>query len=252
MLFRSGAGSTGGGQNGGGSGNRAGTFGQGGNRGGDTTQVGSAAKDDGGGGGGGWYGGGASIGDGGGAGGSGYIGNSQLVSALGVNKTCYDGTQTFSAPGSAPGAGNETGHSGAGYARITQMNVAPTQNGGNSATITVNRTTNKTITVAGTATAADSLRCADADGDAVVCKAGIYMSAATTTPANSVAGNNYWITWAMTAGNGTFSVRVLRYWSGTKAFYIQVTDSHGHDVWVKMTLQCSSGDFKLTDRKSVV
>lgn len=241
-----GAGSTGGGQNGGGSGNRAGTFGQGGNRGGDTTQVGSAAKDDGGGGGGGWYGGGASIGDGGGAGGSGYIGNSQLVSALGVNKTCYDGTQTFSAPGSAPGAGNETGHSGAGYARITQMNVAPTQNGGNSATITVNRTTNKTITVAGTATAADSLRCADADGDAVVCKAGIYMSAATTTLANSVAGNNYWITWAMTAGNGTFSVRVLRYWSGTKAFYIQVTDSHGHDVWVKMTLQCSSGDFKLT------
>ncbi len=245
-----GAGSTGGGQNGGGTGNRAGAFGQGGNRGGDTTQVSSAEKDDGGGGGGGWYGGGASIGDGGGAGGSGYIGNSQLVSVLGVNKTCYDGTQTFSAPGSAPGAGNETGHSGAGYARITQMNVAPTQNGGNSATITVNRTTNKTVTVAGTASAGDSLRCADADGDTVVCKAGIYMSAATTTPANSVSGNNYWITWAMTAGNGTFTVRALRYWSGTRAFYVQVTDSHGHDVWAKMTLQCSAGDFKLTTTTS--
>lgn len=62
--------------------------------------------------GGGFYGGRASKNTNGGAGG----GSGYLASGL-LNKNTLDGTQTFG----APGGGNETGHSGNGYARITWL-----------------------------------------------------------------------------------------------------------------------------------
>ena len=66
-------------------------------------------KDGGGNGGGGWYGGGGSANIEAGGGGSGYV-NTSLVSGATIA-----GNKSFA----APSGGNETGHSGTGYARIT-------------------------------------------------------------------------------------------------------------------------------------
>ena len=69
------------------------------------------------GGGGGWYGGGAGVSLSGSSpsagGGSGYVNNSKIVANTGSLK---GGNETFT----APGGGNETGHAGDGYARITR------------------------------------------------------------------------------------------------------------------------------------
>ena len=66
------------------------------------------------GGGGGYYGGGnGGAYEGSAGGGSGYINTSLLTNAKTI-----DGNTSFT----APGGGNETGHSGNGYARITNMN----------------------------------------------------------------------------------------------------------------------------------
>ena len=81
----------------------------------------------GGGGGGGWYGGGTSnygSYNGGGGGGSGYVLTASSYKPTGYllgseyylsNAQTIGGNQSFP----APGGGNETGHSGNGYARIT-------------------------------------------------------------------------------------------------------------------------------------
>ena len=81
----------------------AGSFGQGGSGNGPTSSDGGGA------GGGGWYGGGGSANIEAGGGGSGYV-NTSLVSGATIA-----GNKSFA----APSGGNETGHSGTGYARIT-------------------------------------------------------------------------------------------------------------------------------------
>ncbi len=101
----------------GGAGCNVGTFGIGGK--------GQGNADGGGGGGGGWFGGGGgSGGNGGGGGGSGYVLTYNSYKPTGyklgseyflTDAETIAGNQSFP----APGGGNETGHSGNGYARIT-------------------------------------------------------------------------------------------------------------------------------------
>ena len=76
--------------------------------------------------GGGWYGGGGSQDDGSAGGGSGYVYTSSTASNYPsgclLNSSYYlTNAQTIAGNTSfpAPGGGNETGHSGNGYARIT-------------------------------------------------------------------------------------------------------------------------------------
>ena len=86
---------------------------------------GQGNADGGGGGGGGWFGGGGgSGGNGGGGGGSGYVLTYNSYKPTGyklgseyflTDAETIAGNQSFP----APGGGNETGHSGNGYARIT-------------------------------------------------------------------------------------------------------------------------------------
>lgn len=89
----------------------------------------TSSSHNGGGGGGGWYGGGSGVGagtDAGGGGGSGYVWSSatasNVPSGYSVSSFYYlTNAQTIAGNTSfpAPGDGNETGHSGSGYARIT-------------------------------------------------------------------------------------------------------------------------------------
>jgi len=132
-VVESGAAGTGGGQEHGGGGTKNGViggFGLGAGFSGVTFGGGGLTSTDGhrtGGGGGGWYGGGTSnygSYNGGGGGGSGYVLTASSYKPTGYllgseyylsNAQTIGGNQSFP----APGGGNETGHSGNGYARIT-------------------------------------------------------------------------------------------------------------------------------------
>ena len=171
------AGGGGGGTNGiqGGAGRAAGTqssgnaFGQGGS---------TSGHDMGAGGGGYWGGYGSTTSDRGGSGGSGYIGGVTSNSSYGVT------ARTIAGNASMPntGTGTETGHAGDGYAKITQLNDKPYQH--NTPSIALNRASTVTVTVAGSASASNSLRGYDNDtttGDVpVLANTHIYATAATT------------------------------------------------------------------------
>ncbi len=197
------------------------------------------------GGGGGYYGGsGCNIN--GGGGGSGYIGGVTSNTTLGVTANTISGNAAMPIT-TINSTTTEVGHSGNGYARITQLNAPITQS--SIPTIALNRTTTKTITIA-------NLNLTDTDTNEVPIfkRNGIYMSASTTGAlANSISGNNYWISYKISNINNASAtqitnVKALRYWSGTKRFYVNITDRNtstgalpGADVWASFYATCDQG-----------
>ncbi|MDE6398647.1 MAG: hypothetical protein K2L51_04940, partial [Clostridiales bacterium] len=181
----------------------AGSFGQGGR--------GAGRYGGGGGGGGGFYGGSGGLVAGGG-GGSGWV-NPSTTMTLSTGRTNTTSTQT-----------------GNGRAVITQINTVPTQS--SVPTFTLNRTNYSSVKFDSveSVTATYSLNCSDADtrGSREVVRAnvaGIYMSAATTTPATLASNGNYWLEVSgLSTTASTFSIRAKRWWSGTKTFYMQIRD----------------------------
>lgn len=191
----------------------------------------------GGGGGGGWYGGGGG-GDygGGGGGGSSYT-------KSGMKNVSH--TQ-----GSRPGNG---------FCRITRVNSAPTQS--SVPTFNIERDADYKFNInsaSGTANGAKghlNVTELDPNESGRIRTTGIYMAANTTTKADVITGNNYWLTYTANANTDQITVRAKRWWSGTKRFYINIRDFNSStneylasDVWIAVDFKCVNGGISDTGK----